>query len=150
MTDLSDYVRQRAQLEASYTQKLRQLYTTFNEKRQLSAQHHHHHSPTAPSSPPGTSMSSTMLAERAFPSIRGLWDTLLGRLRTDCITHDQHAQEYLQIVLPRLAQSNEFTQRVGRRGAEIGAKYQTELEDQMKRLDRTLKYYLKSRQSKDR
>merc|ERR1719454_1830563 len=94
-------------------------------------------------------MSSTMLAERAFPSIRALWDTLLGRLRTDCITHDQHAQEYLQIVLPRLAQSNEFTQRVGRRGAEIGAKYQTELEDQMKRLDRTLKYYLKSRQSKD-
>ena len=61
--------------------------------------------------------------------------------------HEQHAQEYMQIIVPRLVQSDEIVARTARKSSEIGSKYHTELEDQMKRLDRTLKYYIQSRQS---
>jgi len=71
----------------------------------------------------------------------------LNRLKIDCQVHEQHAQEYMQIIVPRLVQSDEIVARTARKSSEIGSKYHTELEDQMKRLDRTLKYYIQSRQS---
>ena len=80
-------------------------------------------------------------------SIKSIWDILLNRLKTDCQVHEQHAQEYMQIIVPRLVQSDEIVARTARKSSEIGSKYHTELEDQMKRLDRTLKYYIQSRQS---
>ena len=53
----------------------------------------------------------------------------------------------MQIIVPRLVQSDEIVARTARKSSEIGSKYHAELEDQMKRLDRTLKYYIQSRQS---
>ena len=95
---------------------MRRLYQRFHDKKQESKRNY--------------------FVEKGFVSIKSTWELLLGRLKHDCQVHENHAAEYTQIIVPRLAQSDEFVARVTRRSADIGTRYHAELEDQMKKLER--------------
>ena len=69
----------------------------------------------------------------------------MERLKADIKAHERLTQEYNQIIIPRLQQSDEFLNRMCRRSGEVDQTSQAELDRQMKTLEKTLKYYIQSR-----
>lgn len=87
------------------------------------------------------------MVDKGFPSIKNVWESTLDRLKLDIQSHERLAQEYIQIVIPRLQQSDEFMQRIFKKSTDIETHSHAELDEQMKKLERTLKYYIQSRQN---
>ena len=63
----------------------------------------------------------------------------MDRLKADIKAHERLTQEYNQIIIPRLQQSDEFLNRMCRRSGEVDQNAQAELDKQMKILEKTLK-----------
>ena len=126
LSEISEYCKRRADIENDYYRSLKRLYGRFHEKRNDSSK-------------------SSRLAEKGYPSIRAVWESTLDRLKSDIQSHERLAQEYVQIVLPRLQQSDEFMQRIWKKSTDIEGQSHSELDEQMKKLERTLKYYIQSR-----
>ena len=85
------------------------------------------------------------MSERGFPSLQEAWESNMERLKADIKAHERLTQEYNQIIIPRLQQSDEFLNRMCRRSGEVDQTSQAELDKQMKTLEKTLKYYIQSR-----
>jgi hypothetical protein len=127
LNEFSEFCRRRADIENDYFRALKRLHGRFTEKR--------------------NDTKNKWLVEKGFPSIKTVWDSNLERLKHDIVSHERLAQEYTQIIIPRLHQSDEFVQKMAKKSSEIEVENHLELDEQVKKLERTLKYYIQSRQN---
>lgn len=121
ISEYTEYCRRRAEIETEYFRSLRRLHSRCTEKRNDSK------------------TSRNWLSERGFPSLQEAWEGNMDRLKADIKAHERLTQEYNQIIIPRLQQSDEFLNRMCRRSGEVDQNAQAELDKQMKILEKTLK-----------
>ncbi|CBY43077.1 unnamed protein product, partial [Oikopleura dioica] len=133
ISEYTEYCRRRAEIETEFIRSQPGFYRC-TEKRNDSK------------------TSRNWLSERGFPSLQEAWEGNMDRLKADIKAHERLTQEYNQIIIPRLQQSDEFLNRMCRRSGEVDQNAQAELDKQMKILEKTLKErflksaYLKRRQ----